>query len=169
MLVIFNFILFFLSINFYFHFPLDSLCQCMKDFLMQGDWTTGAKSLCFTECDTLNFLIIGSPQPKFIGQRPVYEDKKPIDSLIEVFRIYGNAQVWDDNCFGLPGVNEEGFKRVLWTCKYSGDNLPNPGDLCEYIFNYVNGGDGNILNNSATHCCSVIHDRFYLDVVAKYK
>lgn len=136
---------------------------------MQGEWTFGAKSICHSECDKLNFLIIGSPQPEFIGKKAVYKDKKPIDALVEVFQIYGNAQVWGDNCIGKPGVNHEGFKRVLFTCKYSGANLPHPSDLCEYIFSYVNGGDGNILSNTVDHFCSVYENKFYLDVVAKWK
>lgn len=64
---------------------------------MQGVWTDGAKSLCYVECNTITLLLIGSTHAEFVGQKPVYEGKKPIDSLIEVFEIYSNAPVWDEN------------------------------------------------------------------------
>lgn len=150
-------------------FYLGDLCKCMKKFLMQGPWSKGAKSVCYTECNTLTLLIIGSQHSEFIGRKPFYQGKKPIDSLIEVYEIYGNAQVWDGECFAKVGVNDKGFKRVLWTCKYSGNNLPRPDKLCDSIYDYINGGDGNILDNSVTRKCDVKGDKFFLEVVAKAK
>lgn len=142
----------------------------MRTHLLQGDWWIGAKNLCYVECDTVTLLLIGTPEKRFINAKPVYKGKDPIDGIIEVYEIYSNAQVWDDKCLAKGGISKDGRKSIVWTCEYSGSNLPPQDVLCNYIYTYINGGDGNdIIGNTATHTCSVKGDKFYLNLVANEK
>lgn len=142
----------------------------MRTFILQGDWWIGAKHLCYVECDTVTLLLIGTPEQRFVNAAPVYQEKDPIDGIVDFFGNYSNAQVWNDNCLARPGITNDGRKNVIWICKYTGANLPPPNVLCDYIFAYINGGAGNdILGKSATHTCRVKGDKFYLGLVANAK
>lgn len=144
---------------------LDELCDCIRTYIMQGDWWHGAKNLCYVECDTVTLLLIGTPEKRFINAEPFYEN--PIDGIIDIFEIYSNTQVWEDNCLAKPGISRDGRKTVVWTCKYRGPNLPPKDVLCNYIYAYINGGTGkDILGDTATHSCSIKGDKFYLNLVA---
>lgn len=116
-------------------------------------------------------MIIGTPDKTFINATPVYKGRAPIDGIIDVFQIYSNAQVWSDRCLAKFGINEAGYKHILWTCDYSGYGLSQKDELCDYIYDYVNGGSGgyNILGDTVTHQCTVVGNKFYIDVVAKSK
>lgn len=101
------------------------------------------------------------------NQKPVYELIEPIDALTEIYGTYTNTHVWDDNCHSKSGVTEDKLKYMKFICNYTGNDLPSKDELCEYIYSYIDGGDGELLGNTVTHTCTVEDDLFCLDIVAK--
>lgn len=113
----------------------------------------------------MTLMLIGTPEKEFVYAEPVYKDKEPIDALSEFYGIYSNAQIWKDNCSASPIISEDGLTNVLWTCEYSGLNLPPPDVLCDYVFRSINGSFKNdLISKYLTHSCSVKGDKFYLNV-----
>ncbi|XP_037045257.1 uncharacterized protein LOC119080792 [Bradysia coprophila] len=148
----------------------NDLCQCIRSFVLQGDWWLGVKHFCYVECDTVTLMLIGTPDKEFIDAVPVYQDKDPIDVLSQFYGIYSNTQVWKDNCSAKPGVSQDGLKNIVWTCEYSGSNLPPPDVLCDYMITSINGSfDNSLLNKSVTHSCTVKGEKFYFNLVANDK
>lgn len=110
-------------------------------------------------------MLIGTPEKKFTHAEPVYVDKEPINALSEFYGIYSNTQIWKDNCSAKPETSQDGSTNVVWTCDYSGSNLPPPDVLCEYMYNGVCGSfENRALSKYLSHSCTVKGDKFYFNV-----
>lgn len=155
---------FFVALEFISLFLLtEPLCDCMKNFLLQSDWTEDTTAICLNECTTLTLLIIGIADLNFVGKKSVLDTQTPITSLAEVFGQYPNAPLGvGKNCRSKSCKNKNGLQEVRFSCDVEKTNTT---AACESIYNYVN--PQNFLGDSTTKKCIFRNGKVRLTIVEK--
>lgn len=137
----------------------------MKEFMLQSKWTQNTRSICLDECTTVTFLIIGIPDPSFIGRKSVLETQAPTYSLAEVFGQYPNADLGGGkNCKTTSRKNKCGLLRVTFTCELENSNVL---EACKNIHDYVDPGQ--MLDESTTNRCTSKNGTVSLSIFEKCK
>lgn len=135
----------------------------MKTFLLQSAWTKNTRAICLNECTSLTLLIIGIPDPDFVGKKSVLETQEPIVSLVEVFGQYPNAPLGGGkNCKSKSCKNKDGLQQVTFSCASKNANKTK---ACENIYNYINAR--NFLSETTTKKCTFKDGRVKLNIVEK--